>query len=278
MLNYDVLLPMYTFFSCAALFAAFVTYILWTYFRKREIADFISELILCFPVLGVIFAQGYGSGMSGGLGESQTAIGLGFLIAACIHVALRANIKAIVVIVSAVAMCLTFTFAGRKAFSPYYWWGLQQGILAEHTQTTDVPLLTGIRMRPLDKQCYETIYQDVINNTTEADTIFTFPHCPVVYTITDRHSATYTKVQWFDVSSADAISEDINRLREEPPKVVVYMTVPDMAYESHEELFASYHTRQMRDFLLQELIPVYGYTLLHEFDLGNGYLVSTYCR
>lgn len=278
MLNYDYFLPMSTFFSCAILFLSFVFYILWMYLKQRGMSSFVYELMLCFPVLGVVFAQGYGSGMSGGLSESQTAIGLGFLISICAHVAIRANIKAIVAIVSAVAVCLSFTFVGRKVYSPYSWWELQQGMLAEHTETVDVPMLEGIQVRPLDKLCYETIYDDIINNTSEGDTIFAFPHCPIVYTMTDRHSVTYSKVQWFDVSSSSAILGDIERLRTDPPKVIVYVRLADSAYASHEEMFSSYHTGQMRDFILQDLIPNNNYSLLHEIDLQNGFVVYTYSR
>lgn len=278
MLKYDVLLPMSTFFSCAVLFVAFVCYILWTYFKKKKMATCIYELLLCFPVLGGIFAQGYGSGMSGGLGESQTAIGLGFLIAVCVHVSLRANIKIVVAIVSVVAMCLSFSFAGRKAYGPYSWWTLQQGTIVEHTETVDVPLLEGIQVRPVDKLCFETVYQDIINNTEDGDSIFVFPHFPVIYTIADRHSVTYSKVQWFDVSSASAIQSDIEKLRIELPKVIVFVELPVAAYDSHESLFSSYHTRQMREFILQELIPCNNYTLLHGIDLGNGFVVYTLVR
>ena len=160
----------------------------------------------------------------------------------------------------------------------YYWWYLAAGTIAEQTETADVPLLQGIKMKASDKACYEAVYQDVTSYSQEGEPIYVFPNAPIFYTMTDRHAETYSLVEWFDVSSANAIKEDIEVLREHNPKVIVYVSVPEDAYTSHESLFGAYQTREMRDFLLNELIPNGQYTQISHVDIGENYYVETYTQ
>lgn len=273
--HYDTSLPVVCFWVCTFMFFGYAFYLIWIYIKKAEVSEFASKCFPCFSVLGGVFAQGYGSGMSGGLCESQTALAVGFLVCVTLLVAIKAHLKEIVVCIVAMLIFFNGTFEARKYIESYSWWGLTQGSLIEHTEVVNVPLLNGIRVRQMDKECYETVYSDVVNNTTEEDKIFTFPHCPIMYTITNRHSDTYTKVQWFDVSSTDSIHADMELLRNDMPKVIVYANVPDFVYEGHESSFSAYQTREMREFILNELVPEH-YDLLHTVDIGNGFSVSTY--
>lgn len=274
--RYNVNLPSLVFFLCTAAFAVYGVYLLGLALKKRQPSGPWEEIFPLFSVLGAVFAQGYGSGMSGGLAASQTAIGLGLLAALCMHTAFRARSKVLVTAACLVLLAANGTFVGRKTVQSYSWWSLNQDGIAAHTEYIDVPLLKGIRVREIDKKVYETVYQDVTAYTQPEDTIFAFPHCPIFYTMTDRHSLTYSKVQWFDVSSQESVSRDIEALRANPPRVLVYTTVPDAVYEAHQTLFSVGHTGSMRDFLFGEMIAQNPYEQLHEVDLGNGYFVSTY--
>lgn len=274
--QYNNNLPAFAFFTCSIAFFIFAFYLIIRFIKKDENDISKGNLFLLFPVLGVIFTQGYGVGMSGGLVSSQTAIGFGLLVAFCLQMAMNAGTPVLLTSISIFSAFLMATFIGQKSVETYNWWGLTQGSIWEHTESVDVPLLQGIKVRPTDKAYYETVYQDVVENTEADDTIFAFPHCPIFYTITNRHSNTYSQVQWFDVSSSQAIEEDIITLRENPPKVIIYANVPDSVYEGHESSFQTYQTREMRDFLVNELIPENDYELLHEMDIGNGYSISTF--
>lgn len=265
------------YFPCAIAFACFGAYILLCFAAKKELDPQIKQYLPLFPLLGVIFAQGYGSIMSISLGPSQTALGLGLIIAFCLHQALAAKRTVLLVALSVYVLFNGATFAARKSMEIYNWWSLTQGTVWQNTQTADVPLLEGIKIREEDKIMYETVYQDVVTNTQEGEAIFTFPHCPIFYTITDRHSVTYGQVQWFDVSSAQTIQKDIETLREHPPKVIIYVDVPESVYQWHQNMFNTVQTAQMKDFILKELLVDNEYELLHTFDLGNEYSISTYC-
>ena len=276
--KYDSFIPFAAFFVPAFAFIVFGFYLLYCFAVKKEMHDIINQYFAGFAVLGVIVTQGFGSGMSGGLGTSQTAIGLGFLIAICVHTAICSNKKVLLAAVCIYSLFIGGTFTSRKTLVPYYWWGLTQAPLSQHTEIIDVPTLKGIRVSPTDKVVYETVYNDVIRLTEPEDKIFVFPQCPIFYAITDRHSETYSKVQWFDVSSQSTILSDIETLRENPPSIVVYLSMPDSVYEGHETLFSTYQTRTMRDFLLSELIPNYGYYFVDRVDVCEGFTLDVYSK
>lgn len=274
--KYDSYMPFAAFFVPAFAFIAFGFYLLYCFAVKKEMHGIINQYFAAFAVLGVIVTQGFGSGMSGGLATSQTAIGFGFLIAICIHTAICSNKKVMLAVVCIYSLFIGGTFTSRKTVVPYYWWGLTQAPLAQHIETVDVPLLKGIKVSETDKTVFEEVYKSVMMNTGEEDKILTFPHCPVFYTITNRHSDTHSKVQWFDVSSKGSIYSDIEVLRADPPKAVIYVEVPETVYESHENMFSTYQTREMRDFILFELFPQYGYQQATRVDVCEGYTIYVF--
>jgi len=272
----DTYLPALVFFLGFAAFFLYAFKMLLCRLTNQKLTGIWAEYFPAFAIFGVIFAQGYGSGMSGGLATSQTAIGLGMLIALCIHVAVKVHTVAVISLLTLCSLFLGSTFIGGKTIQTYYWWGLTQDALSQHTESVEVPLLKGIKMRETDKICYETIYKDVVTNTDCDDLIFSFPQCPIVYTMTGRHSSTYSKVQWFDVSSRESIMNDIEELRRNLPKMIICVDMPEDVYTSHEALFSGYHTRIMKDALINEIIPENNYKKLHSISLGNDYIVQTY--
>ena len=58
--------------------------------------------------------------------------------------------------------------------------------------------------------------------------------------------------------------------------MMVYVTLPEFVYEGHENAFATYQTRKMRDFIQKDFAWPYGYVMLSQVDIGNGYFVTTY--
>ena len=273
---YSGSLPTMAFYLCSIAFFALAFVMLAKWISKEEVINNknIKYLVL-FPVLGVVFAQGYGVGMSGGLCSSQTAIGFGLVLAFFCNLAQQSLDLSAVSVMLVASLFLVASFAGQKVSETYNWWGLTAGSLMENTEDVNVPLLEGIKVRPADKLCYETVYQDVITHTSEDDTIFAFPQCPIFYTITGRHSDTFSKVQWFDVSSMESITRDIESMQEKLPQMIIYSDVPEFVYQGHEGAFKTRQTRKMKDFLMG-LVQAGKYTELNRVDIGNGYSVVTY--
>lgn len=271
---YDSTIAHISFFIILGIFL-FLTIDLFASKKNHNIVDKYSNKFLFVPVLGVSLAQGYGCAMSGGLAAGNTYLCLGLLIGIMLWMAFESKAIVIEIIIGMSIITMSSSFISCKANQMYYWWYLATGPIDDQTQTANVPLLNKIKMSVKDKTCYEIVYSDIINNTEEGDHIYVFPNAPIFYTISNRHSLTYSQVEWFDVSSENAIVGDIQTLRQNNPKMIVYVSLPETAYKMHEDLFNSYHTRKMRDFLLNELLPN-GYTLINSVEIGEDYSVQTY--
>lgn len=232
--------------------------------------------------LGAIISIGYAVGMSGGLAESQVTLALGLLIALGIHLSQhRYHIygKGIILIL---ALILSQGSMMVKYISPYSWWGMDEPVLWENTETSIVPLLEGIKMSPETKNVYDAIYSIVNENSTAEDRIFAFPHIPIFYVLTDRQDpGTFTKVQWFDVSTDYNVTRDINVLLEKPPKIILIYNLPEYVHEVHEELFNNNGSQSGLSKMLEaleEIILPNEYTLVstQKIDFQNS--IDVYVR
>lgn len=124
----------------------------------------------------------------------------------------------------------------------------------------------------------ETVYNDIMENTTEDDSIFVFPHIPIFYAMTDRYPDTFTLVQWFDVSTDKSIVADMETLKKNPPKIIVICDIPNNAVEAHERLFRDGEISSQRMMMneLHKMTETLPYELLDTFDVGAEYHVSVY--
>ena len=227
---------------------------------------------------GAVFALGLAVGMSGGIAESQVALGYAFLPVLVASAAVHRK-KEVVVGISCAAMLFVSTSAfARKIDSTYIWWGLDAGSYFEQTRTCDVPLLSGIKMSPEYAEMYNNVYYGVTENTSEQDEIFVFPHMPVLYLATDRSRATFTAVQWFDVSTDSAVISDIGLIREKRPKVMVLCSIGEYVISGHEQSFRGGQRSGlsiMQDFL-EDFVVSEGYLLLSENTVSEGYTVRVW--
>lgn len=267
---------MYIVFIFCMLFFAVSAFAL--IFRKKlNISDPQSHYKHIF-LSGVIFTLAYSVCTSGGLAESQIALGFAFLPIILISVAsFRRKEIAIIALCGAMIFQTTYGF-GRKVICTYSWWGLSTGTLPQQTETCDVPLLKGIKMSPAYATLYNNIYYGVTYNTTEDEEIFVFPHMPVLYLATDRPRATKTAIQWFDVCTDSAIIEDIDTIRQKKPKVIVMCTIGDYVIQSHESSFRlgeKSGLHEMQDFL-DEFLVEENYECLSKNKIPDGYVVSVW--
>lgn len=226
----------------------------------------------CVAILGLAVCT------SGGVSESQLALGYG-LIAAVILPHLRFSKGQLAAGVLAALMLTQGSVAwSRKYARIYAWWGLRIDTVAEQTEALEAPLLAGIRTDAAYAAMYNGVYRLANEHTTKEEPIFVFPHMPVLYLVTDRERATNTAIQWFDVSTDAAVLADIEVLREAPPKMMVLSTVPDHAVESHERAFRGGKESglgAMRKFLA-DFVEEKGYTAVGEYPLCDGYTVTVW--
>ena len=228
---------------------------------------------------GVVFTLGYSVCTSGGLAESQTALGYAFVPILLIVAASYRKREVAAVIFSLMMIFQTSVAFGRKIHVTYGWWGLETGSYAAQTETCEVPIFRGLKMTPAYAKMYNDVYRGVVENTDEGEEIFVFPHMPVIYVATDRPRATNTAVQWFDVATDEAVVADIDVIREKRPKVMVLCRVSDYVIKEHENSFrggeeSGLHT--MQDFLYRFVVEE-GYACLSENQISEGYVVTVWC-
>ncbi len=227
--------------------------------RKKQS---MAELFLPFALAGAYFAIAFACGNSGGIAEGQSGFGVA-LIVTCVLLFLDfAHIQ--LLRVGAVILCLLVSLqgSGKKMLDTYIWWGMNESNYWSSTETMDHELLRGIKLSPETKAVYENIYREVTENTSSEDSIFCFPHVPIFYALCDRNDpGTSTKVQWFDVTSDQAVLADIEVLQSNPPKAIILYNSSDGAYDGHENAFrggAESGTRAMRE-ALYNLVSDQGY-------------------
>ncbi len=260
---------------CTIFFAAVSVMLI---FRKKlKIPDMTSHCKYIF-FSGTVFVLGFAVGTSGGIAESQVALGYAFfpILIACLARYRKKEVTAGVV--CAAVMFLSAAGFGRKIDTTYMWWGLGTGKYAEQTTTCDVPILKGIRMNPGYAKMYNNVYEAVTENTEEGDEIFVFPHMPVIYLATDRPRATNTAIQWFDVSTDAAVIDDIDVIKEKKPKVLVLLSVDEGIIEAHEKSFRS-GTKSglnvMQEFLY-DFVEEENYVCVSEDEISMNYIVTVW--
>ena len=229
---------------------------------------------------GTVFVLGFSVGTSGGLAESQVALGYAFVLLLIVAAARYRKKEITAGIVCAAMLLLTCSAFARKVNSTYLWWGLDAGRYATQTESCDVPILKGIKMSPEYAKMYDNVYRGVTENTEKGEEIFVFPHMPVMYLATDRPKATVTAVQWFDVSTDAAVVNDIEIIKQKKPAVMVLCSVGDSVIEAHEASFRAGERSGlgiMQDFLF-EFVDDEGYVCLSQDRISDGYTVSVWLR
>ncbi len=218
--------------------------------RKKQTME---KVFLLFSLAGAYFAIAFACGNSGGLAEGQATFGVAMIVTTILL--LLDSLKLRLGQAVAVALCIVLTLqcAGKKMIATYNWWGMDESDYWASTETMDVPLLDGILVSAETKAVYESVYQLIVENTEKDDPIFCFPQIPLFYSICDRTDpGTFTKVQWFDVSTDRSVKADIEVLKKNPPKAILIYNTSDGAYLGHENAFRGGNasgTRIMREFL-----------------------------
>ncbi len=281
--SYD--LSTYTIFlTVAPLFAALgVLGIVDRIKGRQDLAPFLPFFLLS----GAYVALSFACGNSGGLAEGQASLGVVFLVLALFSCAERviaalpctaqAPIPAYAIRggILALALALALRSADKKLLFPYNWWGMSTESYWENTDTVDLPYLGGLRLAPETAAVYEDIVATVTAHTREGEPILCFPQIPLFYVLTNRPDpGLFAKVQWFDVASDAAVTADMERVRENPPRAILIYHTSEYAYNAHEQAFRGggvSGTRQMRD-LLVGFVAEGGYRLHATYQAGGNAL------
>ncbi|MBE6603870.1 MAG: glycosyltransferase family 39 protein [Ruminococcaceae bacterium] len=259
----------------------------WGILDMRRGTDTMRDVMPFFVLSGAYFAISFGCGNSGGLAEGQASFGVIFLICALLflcesylkifHHRAKAATGILLARGGTVLLCLLLALcsADKKLVYTYNWWGMTAASFWESTAPLDLPHTQGLAVSPQTKAVYEEIVHAITAHTAESDPIFCFPQIPIFYVLTNRPDpGTFTKVQWFDVASDDAVLGDIELIQKDPPKAILIYHTGEYAYTSHEQAFRGGNasgTRIMRDFLLS-FVKTEGYRLHGTYQTGENTL------
>lgn len=135
---------------------------------------------------------------------------------------------------------LFVTFTAKLEFSkfqsPYSWWGMQEPPVYASSISPRLPHMRGLLLDPDRVKMLSSVVRDIQANTAASEPILTYPDIPVFYYLANRLPMTHTYVQWFDFSTNRSLLSDFNAVANDPPKVVVQLSIPQAVYEGHESL------------------------------------------
>ena len=115
------------------------------------------------------------------------------------------------------------------------------------------------------------IYNDIVNNTSEQDEVFVFPHMLIFNVMSGRTNSNFVPVTWFDVCPdqyAISTAEWIERTR---PKIIINMIISKLAIDVHEKLFRNGNKSGQREIMkvINELKMNGDYVVIDTFN-GSG--------
>ena len=233
--------------------------------------------VFCF-FSGCVFTVAYSVCTSGGLVESQIALGYPLLALLLLPLIKFRKSEWLAIGLSALMLFNTGLGFERKIRAMYGWWGLETGSLSAQTETADVPYLSGIRMAPAYAAMYEGVYQTVNEYTSSEDGIFVFPHMPVFYLLCGRPQATNMANVWFDVTTDRGVIADIDVIRRVKPKVMVICLIDDYVIHAHEASFRGGEKsglHEMQDFLI-DFITKEQYVKHGSYTVSPAYTVEVW--
>ena len=239
--------------------------------RSTECRANVDDLAFIF-LFGCEFVISWACGMSAGLALDQSALAFGAMLCLVYRSHGSGSIKSIVSF-AAIFLLVSTVCVSKKYVQLYNWWGLSTGNVWEQTERSNVPLLNGITMSKSQKDAYDGIYDIArLEGLSDKDLVFVGPHCPILYSVVGSHSKARSVVQWFDVSSDDDISEAIEWIHDERPRMIIYCDLPEGTLAGHEKAFGRYQTRRLQTYV-DSLIDN-DYREKAVYDVGGGYLVK----
>jgi 4-amino-4-deoxy-L-arabinose transferase-like glycosyltransferase len=203
-----------------------------------------ETVLLAIVNIGMIF----GNGTSAGLSEISAFIALSWGIAWLIH---KNSIPFFGIWYALwLTLLLSTTFAYKKFDKPYSWWGVNEPSARVASYSLESNLLNGIYVSEQTSENFKKIVFE-LETTNASDSILSFPSIPMIYLLSNRWPETKALIGWFDfLNDKDAILES-ERISIDPPKTIVYLKLPEVAWLAHERLFRNGNSLGQRKILEQ---------------------------
>lgn len=161
--------------------------------------------------------------------------------------------------------------AAKKLRTPYSWWGIKQPSIAQATEKAPYDQLAGMRISARDRDNLAEIKRAVDAHSRDRKDVL-FYNLPMFYWLHDKLPPYRTVIQWFDVVTSKQLEADLRAMRERPPRVVVALEPPPVAFWGHKQLRRAEHLPQedFRDWM-DEGVRRGDYRLIRTINLPNTY-------
>ena len=238
------------------------------------------KLVLFLSLEAILIAISWGGAMSASLGFLTGYSTLGLFCALAVYFVSKAQRH----ILENINLLFVFAFCAiffcNKIVAPYSWWGLNEGSTDKLIYTVDLPYMEGIRTSKQTKCMLEEISQIIKQNADDNDEIFAYPHMPIYYLLTDHQPFTYSYIQWFDVSSDKALKQDMKKIEQVQPKIIIMECLPDFVFDGHEKSFRAGEKSQQRIMQEQllEFVTSNNYAKVKEINEQNDYVIQVYVK
>ncbi len=261
---------LYVLYHTSYLFAVILLFYLMIIWVKGHISD--NKLNLLIIILFLIFENIANLLSSGFHYQVSVVLCLGLLLAW--RWTKFNKIKNIILFLT-IIIFFTVGFA-YKLYSPMTFWGWQSGSVLETLDTSYVPRMKGMKIPTDEKQMYEEIYEVVHKYTDENDTILAFNNNQIFYDLTERKPYTQYISLYHDVSPDNQPLEVLEKIRKNPPKIIIFLRFSDDIEKFHENLYRGHISgqRKLRDYIDSlvndgKYIPVKSYTQSKFLDIDN---------
>jgi hypothetical protein len=120
-------------------------------------------------------------------------------------------------------VCVTVT-AHSKMRVPYSWADWREGDAARAAVVLDFPELRGIQVTPETAIVLQRLVGDIQQYSRPGDPIAEFPTMPILYTLAHRTPMTFAYIHYIDTTPDDIYRTDAQRLKHDPPAVLVLLS------------------------------------------------------
>jgi hypothetical protein len=202
-------------------FYATLVLLIWLVSHRRKLQ---RERASCNPgLLGLAAGSMAGliaSGMSFEISAAALAPSLGLCLAYAFD--FLAGLPAVRIVLVALSVFLVGNGATEKDLCSYWWWGWQDTSLHPPGHA-DLPQLAGFNLNPAEVTTYEDVVRLITDHTAPGDTVFSFPNIPLFNVLTGHLQPTFAPVHYLDVCPDAVQLRDAAFLRENPPRIIVWL-------------------------------------------------------
>ena len=239
---------------------------------REKKALYLDTFIISTISLGLLWS----TSTSAAIGDMGMILTLGLLLGYLSFIPSYFHVSKIATLI--LCAFLILFMASSKYIHPYNWWSLTQPDIRTTSTLLNVKNLDGFVVSENTSCIYSEVTSIIEKYTKPGDNIYTFPNIPIFYLLADRYPNTFAVVSWFDVLPDKYAEEDAQRLIESPPKVIIYLDVPEYVWQSHEQMFRDGQMSGQR--MIKEAIEVLtssgSYEHEAEFDVPDGYTLTVW--